>query len=191
MLCPDENHPHMIDLGLPSGTKWACCNIGASLPEEYGGYYSWGETEEKDYYNWEDYTYKSYYGDCDYIGDDIANTQYDVAHVKWGGSWCMPSSNQFGEFLFNCTEELITLNGKNGVLITGPNGSSIFLPAAGGRYEDFLIDEGSVYEYWTSTFVQGDWAKSYYGYNSTFSYLSNYSYKYARYYGMSVRAVCP
>ena len=48
--CPDNHHPHMIDLGLPSGTKWACCNVGASRPEEYGGYYAWGETEEKDYY---------------------------------------------------------------------------------------------------------------------------------------------
>lgn len=50
--CPDDNHPHMIDLGLPSGTKWACCNVGATKPEEYGGYYTWGETEEKSVYDW-------------------------------------------------------------------------------------------------------------------------------------------
>ena len=57
LTCPDDNHPHMIDLGLPSGTKWACCNVGASSPEEYGGYYAWGETTEKDVYDWNTYTY--------------------------------------------------------------------------------------------------------------------------------------
>lgn len=50
-LCPDDNHPHLIDLGLPSGTKWACCNVGAHAPEENGGFYAWGETSEKDYYD--------------------------------------------------------------------------------------------------------------------------------------------
>ena len=53
--CPDANHPHAIDLGLPSGTKWACCNVGASAPEQYGGYYAWGETHEKSVYNWDTY----------------------------------------------------------------------------------------------------------------------------------------
>ncbi len=55
--CPDNNHPHMIDLGLPSGTKWACCNVGATTPEAYGGYYAWGETEEKDYFDQENYEF--------------------------------------------------------------------------------------------------------------------------------------
>lgn len=48
--CPDSHHPHLIDLGLPSGTKWACCNVGAQKPEDYGGYYAWGETAEKNSY---------------------------------------------------------------------------------------------------------------------------------------------
>ena len=52
LTCPDNNHPHIIDLGLPSGTKWACCNVGASIPEGYGYYYAWGETETKDHYDW-------------------------------------------------------------------------------------------------------------------------------------------
>ena len=57
LSCPDNNHPHMIDLGLPSGTKWACCNVGAHSPEEYGGYYAWGEISEKPVYNEVTYLY--------------------------------------------------------------------------------------------------------------------------------------
>ena len=88
----------MIDLGLPSGTKWACCNVGASNPEGYGGYYAWGETYEKDYYEW--FTY-DYFNSEEYedmwdnnylvyydLGEDIGGTQYDVARVSWGRvSW--------------------------------------------------------------------------------------------------------
>ena len=53
--CPDDHHPHLIDLGLPSGTKWACCNVGATAPQGDGGYYAWGETDEKDVYDWTAY----------------------------------------------------------------------------------------------------------------------------------------
>ena len=141
VLCPDENHPHMIDLGLPSGTKWACCNIGASSPEEYGGYYSWGETEIKDYYDIEHYIY--WYGPtggqlCNYIGDDIASTQYDVAYVKWGAPWHMPTDAQQDELRWNCTKEWTQLNGVYGILVIGPNDAAIFMPAAGCRDRDFL-----------------------------------------------------
>lgn len=88
--CPDDNHPHMIDLGLPSGTKWACCNVGATKPEEYGGYYTWGETEEKSVYDWSTCKYwtdsngDGYADDYEFtnLGSDIAGTGYDVAHVK-------------------------------------------------------------------------------------------------------------
>ena len=75
-----------VDLGLPSGTKWASCNLGATKPEECGGYYAWGETDEKDVYT-ED-TYK-YYQNGSYVslGSDISGTEYDVAHLKWGGNW--------------------------------------------------------------------------------------------------------
>ena len=111
-LCPDDHHPHQIDLGLPSGTKWACCNVGADKPEAYGGYYAWGETEEKDVYNDVTYQYSTgedgngdgyyddyhvetsfdVYGVWQSLGDDIAGSQYDVAQVKWGGDWQMPTS---------------------------------------------------------------------------------------------------
>ena len=86
--CPDDNHPHAIDLGLPSGTKWACCNVGASTPEGYGNYYAWGETEPKSEYNLSTYIHcdgsQSTYHD---IGSDIAGTGYDTATANWGAPW--------------------------------------------------------------------------------------------------------
>ena len=96
-------HPHMIDLGLPSGTKWACCNVGAIKPEDYGDFYAWGETEIKSYYYWN--TYINCSGSletCHFIGNDISCTKYDVAHVKWGGTWVMPSEAQLDELLNKC-----------------------------------------------------------------------------------------
>lgn len=157
LTCPDNHHPHMIDLGLPSGTKWACCNVGADKPEDYGGYYAWGETEEKDSYDWSTYIH------CDgspntwhNIGSDIAGTQYDVAHVKWGGSWVMPSKEQIIELLNNCTREWTTVNGVKGRKFTSKtNGGSIFLPAAGFWYSE-LGSAGDYGYYWSSTLYEYD-----------------------------------
>ena len=152
LTCPDDNHPHLIDLGLPSGTKWACCNVGAENPEDYGGYYAWGETEEKDYYSWDTYIHcDGSPSTCHDLGSDIAGAQYDVAHVKWGGSWVMPSKVQQDELRFNCTYTWTTLNGVSGGQFTGSNGGSIFLPAAGYRWGDNLSDAGSRGYYWSST----------------------------------------
>lgn len=120
----------MIDLGL--SVKWASHNVGASSPEGFGGYYAWGETEEKSYY--ESNTYK-YYQNGSYvnIGNNISGTQYDVAHVKWGGSWRMPTLDEIIELVNKCSWKWTTYNGVKGQLVTGPNGNSIFLPAAGVR----------------------------------------------------------
>lgn len=163
LVCPDDNHPHMIDLGLPSGTKWACCNVGATIPEGYGGYYSWGETEEKEHYGshyykyayednegewWDGETQRNY--SCISLGIDISGTDYDVAHVRWGGNWCMPSKNDFQELLDNCTYEWKTLNDVKGELFTSNiNGGTIFLPLAGSRWYGGL-DTGDL-SYWSST----------------------------------------
>lgn len=137
-LCPESNHPHMIDLGLPSGTKWACCNVGSTRPEEYGGNYAWGETEEKDRYNWDNYSHCDGSEEtCHDLGRDIAGTKYDVAHVKWGDNWQMPSIDQVRELLDNCKSEWTHLNGVGGRKFTSKiNGYSIFLPAGGnwGNY---------------------------------------------------------
>ena len=150
-LCPDGNHPHMIDLGLPSGTKWACCNVGASKPEAYGGYYAWGETETKSSYS--ESTYK-YYQNGSYVslGSDIAGSSYDVAHVKWGGSWMMPTEFQQDELRDNCTCVWTTVNGvKGGKFTSKKNGASIFLPAAGYRDGSGLDHVGSRGYCWSST----------------------------------------
>ena len=163
--CPDDHHPHMIDLGLPSGTLWACCNVGADKPEAYGGYYAWGETEEKDKYNEVSYKYCTgdnpndfgWYEHTQYqdLGSDIAGTQYDVAHVKWGGSWVMPSLDEIKDLFNNCTCTLTFMNGVHGQkFISKNNGASIFLPTA----DQFF--PGEIGQYWSSTQEPSDlkWA---------------------------------
>ena len=156
--CPNSSHPHAIDLGLPSGTKWACCNVDASKPEDDGGYYAWGETTTKSDYSWE--TYKHCDGDyksCHDLGSSICGTQYDVAHVKWGGSWQMPTEDQVKELLEKCNMgEQMTLNGVEGHCFTGLNGAIIFLPAAGNRGGKDLTSHGSNGYYWSGTQSEND-----------------------------------
>jgi len=186
--CPDDNHPHMIDLGLPSGTKWACCNVGASNPVEYGGHYAWGETKEKDYYTMDAYEYCNYEGWID-IGEDIAGTEYDVAHVKWGGEWRMPSIEQFEELIDNCSWNWIALNGITGYLITGPNGGRIFIPGAGAFWDDFLTGDAEDFGlYWSSSLAPYDKTAAWFIYFMSEEWLEP-STDY-RYNGFSVRPVC-
>ena len=98
--CPDSNHPHALDLGLPSGTIWSCCNLGASAPQYYGSKYAWGETKPKNSFGWENYLY---YDEatktCMDIGGDICGTEYDVARIEWGNGWQIPSKEQFQELM--------------------------------------------------------------------------------------------
>lgn len=153
--CPDSNHPHMIDLGLPSGTKWACCNVGASKPEDYGDYYAWGETQPKEVYNWRTYIHcDGSEGTFHDIGSDIAGTQYDAATANWGAPWRMPSKEQFEELISNCTSVWTTENGVNGRRFTGTNGTTIFLPAAGFRAISDLHRAGSYGYYYSSTIYE-------------------------------------
>lgn len=177
-----------VDLGLPSGTKWANCNVGATKPEEYGGHYAWGETEEKEVYSQDTYMY---YKNDEYvnIGSDISGTEYDVAHVKWGGNWVMPTLDDIKEFLDNCTSEWTTLNGVNGMKFTSKiNGNSIFLPAAGYRWNEEFDYVGTDGFYWSSTRTPDG---SYSAYNLYFFsglalWYNNGTY---RGYGQSVRPV--
>ncbi len=187
LSCPDDHHPHMIDLGLPSGTKWACCNVGASTPEGYGDYYAWGETEEKSYYDWSTYTHCNGSRDtCHDLGSDIAGTGYDVAHVRWGGSWVMPSHEQQVELLNFCTTQWTTKNGVNGRTFTGPSGGTIFLPAAGSRWADGLDSVGSSGIYWSSS---QNPSVSYNNYGLYFRSGGAYWGYCGRRYGQSVRPV--
>ena len=175
-----------IDLGLPSGTLWASCNVGATKPEEYGGYYSWGEIVEKDSYEWSDYLYwDGSINTCKELGMDIAGTQYDIAHVKWGGDWCMPTYDQQQELVNNTEFKYITLNGIKGYELVGPNGNSIFLPAS-GIIQGNRPNVGSLGGYWSSTRDPED---PNYACNLLFRNTGSYEVFYYRCIGLSVRPV--
>ncbi len=188
-----------VDLGLPSGIKWATCNVGATKPEEYGGYYAWGETEEKNDYSWSTYKWcKGSYdtmtkyctnSSCGIVDNKIVlDPEDDVAHVKWGGDWRMPTKAELGELRNNCTCTWTTQNGVNGYKVTGPNGNSIFLPAAGWRDGLELYDSGSVGRYWSSSLNESNNGGAYYLYFSGGN-CCGWDYGY-RYRGCSVRPVC-
>ena len=154
--CPDANHPHMIDLGLPSGTKWACCNVGATAPEKYGNYYAWGETQPKSVYTWDNYQYGSPSSGFVNIGSDIAGTIYDAATVNWGDSWRIPTREQYVELKKYCTSVWTTQNGVNGLKITGSSGGIIFFPAAGfctGK-DNQIFNVGGAGYYWLSSYME-------------------------------------
>ena len=140
-----------VDLGL--SVLWAAYNVGASSPEEYGGYYAWGETEEKSSYTWENYKFYNPSTDVfDFIGLEISGTSYDVAHVKWGDGARMPTLTEVEELVDNCTFKYGTYNGVRGNYVTGPNGNSIFLPFAGSRYYGVLYFEGDSGSFWSGTY---------------------------------------
>ena len=156
--CPDNNHPHKIDLGLPSGTLWSCCNVGATLPRLSGHPFAWGETEIKDKYDETTYIHcdDQDLNKCHDLGDSIIGTEYDVAHVQWGGSWQMPSYTQADELIKNCESEWTQIDGVNGLKFTGRNGSSIFFPASGyiNIYGYYTNGEGGWY--WTGNCLPRD-----------------------------------
>ena len=141
-----------VDLGLPSGILWAAWNVGANSPEEYGGYYAWGETEEKSSYTYDNYKFENpSTGDHDFIGEEISGTSYDVAHVKWGGGARMPTIDEGDELGKHCTLKKSTYNGVKGVYLTGPNGNSIFLPYAGCWFYDNIDYKGECVILWSGT----------------------------------------
>ena len=203
-IVPEEPKPsgshEYVDLGLPSGTLWATCNVGASTPEDYGDYFAWGETEPKS----PDYTINNYKWSLN--GDHQNMTKYctdanlgeldnkivleledDAAHVNWGGDWRMPTKEQIQELLEECTYESTTQKGVFGILITSKtNGNSIFLPAGG--YQSMFsnyINENCVY--WSSSLNTSDSRRAY----NLFSSLekTSLSYHYNRYYGLLIRPV--
>lgn len=150
-----------VDLGLPSGTLWATCNVGASKPEEYGDYFAWGETKPKDYYSWS-------YFDSDNVkkysttnNKDVLDLEDDAAYVNWGCNWRMPTREEQDELRGYCIWTWKAVNGVNGYNVVGPNGNSIFLPAAGYRDNTTSVESaGSHGNYWSSTFGMYDYYKS-------------------------------
>ena len=191
--------PEMVDLGLPSGIKWASFNLGATAPEEYGEYFAWGETEPKS--NYSESTYKwcmngrisqltKYCNNYNYGYNDftdnktVLDPEDDAAAVALGGSWRMATYDEWEELKTKCTWTWTTQNGVNGRLVTGPNGNSIFLPAAGERIYRSLDNANIVGYYWSSSLSMGSYA-----HEVVFSshYANNYGY--GRYYGFPVRAI--
>lgn len=154
-----------VDLGLPSGILWAGWNVGATRPEEYGGYYAWGETEEKSEYSFRTYKHRERSYDPDHnhegddcscwkykdIGDNISGTSYDVATVKWGGGARMPTKEEIEELIKECYMEDGYLNDVAGVFVIGPNGNKIFVPSAGTKEPDGTYGKGHKMCFWSST----------------------------------------
>ncbi len=179
-----ENGHAWVDLGLPSGTKWATCNIGATTPEAYGDYFSWGETTTKNDYSNSTYTFSGY--------PTTLPASADAATANWGAGWRMPTYDEMNELNENCTVTWTTQNSINGCLFTGPNGKSIFLPAAGYRYSDGGDEEnddlGTEGDYWTSslrTDLDNPEGWSLWFYNGNSQMWSTF-----RNFGLTVRPVC-
>lgn len=174
---PSVNGHYYVDLGLPSGTLWAICNVGAFSPEEYGVYFAWGETEgyniKKTKFDWDNYKWckgsarkmtkyctKSSYGYNGFTDNKIElDPEDDAAYINWDSNWRMPSCEQYAELFNNgyTTTEWTTQYGVNGRLITSlTNGNSIFLPAAGCSYGTSLSGVGSYGDYWSSALNVSD-----------------------------------
>ncbi len=172
----EVNGHEYVDLGL--SVNWATCNVGASSPSDYGNYYAWGETKTKSDYS-ED-TYEYYNGEYIDIGSNISGTIYDAARSNWGGNWRMPTKAELDELRNDCAWSWTSVNGIEGYKVTGPNGNSIFLPAAGYR-----IDEEIGY-YWSATLYKDISDDAYFLYFFDGDYDWNYC---NRYVGLPVRPV--
>ena len=161
---PNPVEGDWVDLGLPSGTIWATRNVGASYPEDYGDYFAWGETAPKSEYGWSTYkwcngtysTLTKYCTNSNYSSNGFVDNKTELdpsddaacAHYPGGR---MPSWVQIKELCANCTWHWTQRNGVNGQLVTGPNGNTMFLPAAGFRWHESLYCVGSYGFFWSRT----------------------------------------
>ena len=203
-----------VDLGLPSGLKWAKCNLGASKPSDYGDYYAWGETAPKAEYTWATYKwmqagksgwqYITKYTIADgetggiwydssgaFIGDGKTTlvAADDAATANLGSPWRMPTEVEIKELRDNCTWIWTTQDGMNGYQVDGPNGNAIFLPASGHGDGSVLKGAGSIGYYWSSS-IDTD-ISSYASYLYFDSDERNWDYKHSRKYGQTIRPVRP
>ncbi len=150
----DANDHEYVDMGLPSGTLWATCNIGAESSEDYGDYFAWGETETKETFTWDNYAFGKESeltkycnnADCGTVDNLLTlEAEDDAAVAKWGGDWKVPTYEIFKELYDNCERVLTSQNGVNGCLFTSKtNGNTLFFPVDA----DILSVYGM---YWTSS----------------------------------------
>ena len=196
----EENGHAYVDLGL--SVKWATCNVGASKPEEYGDYFTWGETKPKSTYSYNTnkwnkggngytkycFDYRSgYNGFVD--NKRTLDLSDDAARANWGGSWRMPTMEEQCYLFLCCSWEWTTQNGVKGYKVTSRNnGNSIFLPAAGYRYDSSLKEAGSLGYYWSNGLIRRFSSRAY----CMCFYSSNVeSGDELRFFGLTVRPVCP
>ena len=175
-----------VDLGLPSGTMWAYCNIGATNPEDYGNYYAWGETSTKTTYNSSTYTYTG--------NPTTLPSSADAATANWGSAWRMPTKEEFEELKNNCTITYTYVVIGVGYLargnfFTGPNGNSIFLPAAGCRFDSDLSYDNNWGRYWSSS-LRTDYQYPNIAWFLDFTTINCNLYSINRNSGLTVRPVC-
>ena len=193
----EDSHEY-VDLGL--SVKWATCNIGADNPEEYGVYFAWGEIQPKSNYFWNTYKYcdgdkysmNKYCVDSSYGTVDNKTTlepSDDAANANWGGDWRMPTREEVNELLNECNWQKETINGVNGYTVEGPNGNTIFLPAAGTMYEMELLDKNAYCAYWSSSLDDQMFS---YGAFTFYFYPDEVSWNYyERCSGLPIRPVLP
>ncbi len=153
-----------VDLGLPSGLKWATMNVGAERPEDYGYYFSWGEVTEKDMYAWSESSYEYDYHEGTLLSFGIIDScgnltyDYDAASVNWGDEWRIPTEKEFKELIDCCNWVWTNENGVNGFIISSKaegNTNSIFLPAGGfNSYKLTKVDE--ICSYWCANISDND-----------------------------------
>ena len=139
------NYYDYVDLGLPSGLRWATCNLGAYNPDDFGDFYCWGECTPTGVSSYP-YMYRD--GSYEDIGDNISGTEYDAATYNWGGGWRMPTEEEFQELIQYCSWEWKSYSGIYGYEVTGSNGNKIFLPVYGCSE---IPDNGVEGRYWAST----------------------------------------
>ena len=202
-----ENGHEYVDLGLPSGTMWAKCNVGATAPEEAGDYFSWGEVAPKDVYDSQTYRW----GTADMVDEEgydqltvltkyntnpalgacdnktVLDPEDDAATVNMGGAWRMPTYEDLNELLSQCFYQITKVNGVRGLKFTGPNGNTLFLPCVGLRYGEIPMFNDVAMKwgfYWTST-LGSDNQMAYYLYTDG----ENKNGESFRFYGQSVRGV--
>ena len=208
-----ENGYDFVDLGLPSGTMWAKCNVGATVPEAAGDYFAWGEVETKSDYTSITYKYAagSLEGEQDYdalAGVSKYNTSFtmgkvdnrkvlepedDAAHVNMGGAWRMPTIEEWTELLTYCTMKATKINEVMGYTFTAQNGNSIFIPSVGLRYGEIQMFNGPIESmifgfYWSSSLCTEDCSMAQYVHTGNAQSTTPLGFSY-RFYGQSVRAV--